>query len=197
MKTSMLEKLNLLQVTRPLSFSVGDTVKVQYKIIEGTKQRIQAYEGVVIAIKNGGSGKTFTVRRISFDVGVERIFLLNSPSIHKIEVVKNSKVKQAKLYYLREKIGKQGRLKEINRKPQEDTVYKQAEELRNSESAKTKKEDEKLEELKDTTAATVEDGTLKADKQEKQPENTAEENQEQAVEKTAETSTAEPKEEKK
>lgn len=93
--------------------SIGDTVKVFVKIKEGDKQRLQAYEGVVIARKNGSVRETITVRRVTFGVGVERIFPLHSPVIDRIEVVKQGKVRRAKLYYLRERTGKAAKLKEV------------------------------------------------------------------------------------
>ena len=94
-------------------FRPGDTVRVAVKIKEGNKERIQNFEGVVIAIKGTGTGKTFTVRKIGANnVGVERIFPLYSESIAGIEVVRKGKVRRAKLYYLREKTGKQARIKE-------------------------------------------------------------------------------------
>lgn len=93
-------------------FNVGDTVKVYYKIKEGNKERIQGYEGTVIAKKNGGIRETFTVRRISFGIGVERTFPLNSPKIDKIEVLKKGKVRRAKLFYLRDLSGKATKIKE-------------------------------------------------------------------------------------
>ncbi len=93
-------------------FKVGDTVKVSYKIIEGDKERIQGYEGVVIARKNGSIRETFTVRRISFGVGVERVFPIHSPNIAKIEVIRKGKVRRSKLYYLRERTGKAAKVKE-------------------------------------------------------------------------------------
>jgi large subunit ribosomal protein L19 len=94
-------------------FRVGDTVKVHFKIVEGTKERIQVYEGLVIARRNGGSRETFTVRKISFGVGVERTFPIHSPRIDKIEVVREGKVRRAKLYYIRDLRGKAGvRVKE-------------------------------------------------------------------------------------
>ena len=85
------------------SFNVGDTVKVYVKVVEGDKERLQAYEGTVIARKNGSIRETFTVRRLSYGVGVERTFPLHSPRIDKIEVVRKGKVRRAKLYYLRER----------------------------------------------------------------------------------------------
>ena len=94
------------------SFNVGDTVKVYIKIIEGAKERIQAFEGVVIARKNSSVRETFTVRRVSFGVGVEKIFPLHSPRIDRIEVLKKGKVRRAKLYYLRDLTGKAARIKE-------------------------------------------------------------------------------------
>ncbi len=104
--------LELLPEQRELIFEIGDTVRVHYKIVEGTRERVQVYEGVVIAMNNRGAGKTFTVRRISYDVGVERVFPLHSPRIAKIEVVRSAKVRRAKLYYLRDLRGKASRLKE-------------------------------------------------------------------------------------
>ncbi|GGN90560.1 50S ribosomal protein L19 [Saccharibacillus kuerlensis] len=97
------------------SFRPGDTLKVHVKVIEGTRERIQLFEGVVIKRKGGGIAETFTVRKISYGVGVERTFPLNSPKIDKIEVVRYGKVRRAKLYYLRELRGKAARIKEIRR----------------------------------------------------------------------------------
>ena len=93
-------------------FNVGDTVKVHFKIVEGKTERIQIYEGIVLCIKNSGIGQTFTVRKNSYGVGVERVFLLNSPRIEKINVLRKGDVKRAKLYYLRERSGKATRIKE-------------------------------------------------------------------------------------
>ena len=93
-------------------FGIGDTVKVYVKIIEGNKERIQVFEGVVIARKNGSVRESFTVRRLSFGVGVERTFPIHSPKIDKIEVVKKGKVRRAKLYYLRDLSGKAAKIKE-------------------------------------------------------------------------------------
>jgi large subunit ribosomal protein L19 len=93
----------------------GDTVRVHVKIKEGDKYRIQIFEGVVISVRRGKSHATFTVRKISFGYGVERIFPLNSPLIDKIEVVRSGKVRRAKLYYLRGRRGKSARLKEGKR----------------------------------------------------------------------------------
>ncbi len=94
-------------------FNVGDTVKVSVKVIEGSRERIQAFEGVVIARKGGGIGETFTVRRISFGVGVERTFPIHSPKVADIQVVRKGQVKRAKLYYLRGLTGKAAKIKEI------------------------------------------------------------------------------------
>lgn len=94
-------------------FKIGDTVKVYYKVIEGDKERVQAYEGTVIARRNKNISETFTVRRISYNVGVERTFQLHSPRIEKIEVVRSGKVRRAKLYYLRNRKGRSAKLKEV------------------------------------------------------------------------------------
>lgn len=98
---------------REMNFEIGDTVKVHYRIIEGDKERIQVYEGIVIAIDNKGISKNFTVRRISYDVGVERIFPLHSPRIDKIVVMRKGKKRRGKLYFLRERTGKSAKLKEV------------------------------------------------------------------------------------
>ncbi|MCH5156988.1 MAG: 50S ribosomal protein L19 [Clostridiales bacterium] len=92
-------------------FNVGDTVRVNFKVIEGNKERIQAYEGIVIARKHGGLRETFTVRRISSGIGVERTFPVHSPKIDSIVVVRQGEVRRAKLYYLRERTGKAAKVK--------------------------------------------------------------------------------------
>ena len=91
---------------------VGDTVKVHVKIKEGNRGRIQVFEGTVIAKKHGSVGETFTVRRLSYGVGVEKVFPVHSPSIDKVEVVRHGKVRRAKLYYLRSRVGKSAKVKE-------------------------------------------------------------------------------------
>ena len=100
-------------VKREMEFRPGDTITVAYKIIEGTKERIQMYRGVVIRISGHGNEKRFTVRKMSGTVGVERIFPLNSPAIDSITVNKRGRVRRAKLYYLRALTGKKARIKEI------------------------------------------------------------------------------------
>jgi large subunit ribosomal protein L19 len=92
-------------------FRVGDTVRVHMRITEGDRERVQAFEGIVISRRGSGTGQTFTVRRISFGEGVERIFPMRSPRIEKIEVVRYGKVRRSKLYYLRERVGKSVRVK--------------------------------------------------------------------------------------
>ena len=91
---------------------IGDTVRVHVKVKEGSRERIQVFEGTVIAKKHGGIEETITVRRISYGVGVEKVFPIHSPSIDHIEVVRNGKVRRAKLYYLRGRVGKGAKLKE-------------------------------------------------------------------------------------
>ncbi len=94
-------------------FNVGDTVRVHNKIVEGTRERIQLFEGTVIAKKNGGISETFTVRRVSYGVGVEKTFPLHSPRVEKVEVIRTGKVRRAKLYYLRDRVGKAAKVKEL------------------------------------------------------------------------------------
>lgn len=103
---------DIIPVKRKVNFEIGDTIKVHYRIVEGERERIQLYEGIVIAIDNKGISKTFTVRRISYDVGVERVFPVFSTRIAKIEVVRKGKKRRAKLYFLRERTGKSAKLKE-------------------------------------------------------------------------------------
>ncbi len=97
----------------------GDTVRIHFKIVEGKTERIQLYEGLVIAMKNAGVGKTLTVRKNSYGVGVERVFPMHSPRIEQIEILRYGKVRRAKLYYIREKVGKKAKIKELlgGRKP--------------------------------------------------------------------------------
>lgn len=90
----------------------GDTVKVHVKVREAGKERVQLYEGLVIAVKHGGIAETITVRKVSSQIGVERTFPLHSPNVSKIEVTRRGKVRRAKLYYLREKVGRDARIKE-------------------------------------------------------------------------------------
>ena len=97
------------------SFNVGDTVKVMVKVIEGNRERLQAFEGVVIARRHGGISETFTVRRMSFGIGVEKTFPIHSPKVADIQVVRRGKVRRAKLYYLRARTGKAAKVKELAR----------------------------------------------------------------------------------
>ncbi|MBR2875789.1 MAG: 50S ribosomal protein L19 [Clostridia bacterium] len=100
-----------LKAEKP-AFSVGDTVKVDVKIREGDRERIQVFEGTVIAINGSGITETFTVRRVSYGVGVERVFPVNSPNVADVKVVRYGKVRRAKLYYLRDRVGKASKVKE-------------------------------------------------------------------------------------
>jgi large subunit ribosomal protein L19 len=94
-----------------LTLNIGDTVKVHVKIKEGNKERVQVFEGTIIKRQRGGSNETFTVRKIAYGVGVERTFLVNSPKVEKVEVVRPGKIRRAKLYYLRDRVGKATRVK--------------------------------------------------------------------------------------
>jgi large subunit ribosomal protein L19 len=97
-------------------FSIGDTVRVHVKVVEGDKERIQPYEGIVIGRRGSSLRETFTVRKVSFGVGVERVFPLHSPVIEKVEVLKQGDVRRAKLYYLRDKKGRDAKVKEKDRR---------------------------------------------------------------------------------
>jgi len=110
---NIVDKIGAVSLKKDIpEFNVGDTVKVQTKIVEGENERLQAFSGVVTAKKGTGIKATFTVRRVSFGQGVERVFPLNSPRVEKIEVVRQGKVRRAKLYYLKDKIGKSAKVKE-------------------------------------------------------------------------------------
>ena len=102
---------DVLKAEAPV-FSIGDTVRVYVKIKEGERERLQAFEGTVIARKHGGISETFTVRRVSYGVGVERVFPLHSPNVDKVEIVRKGRVRRGKLYYLRERVGKSAKVKE-------------------------------------------------------------------------------------
>ncbi len=135
----VLEKINSRYLPKKEypNFKVGDTVKVHYRIKEGDRERIQPFEGVVIRIRGSGADKTFTVRKESYGVGIERIFPYYSPNIEKIEVIKIGKVRRAKLYFLRELKGKiaQRKIKEIKRWEYEAMQRKKEEARRKREEA--------------------------------------------------------------
>jgi large subunit ribosomal protein L19 len=122
------EEISKLAKGKPTpTFAPGDTLKVNVKIREGDRERIQAYEGVCIARSGGGLNANFTVRKISFGEGVERVFPLFSPSVDSIEVVRRGKVRRAKLYYLRERSGRSARISERTRAVVEDAPADEAE----------------------------------------------------------------------
>ena len=113
----IIKEIELEQMKSEITpFNVGDTIRVHNKIVEGKRERIQVFEGVVIKRQNGGIRETFTVRRISYNVGVEKTWPLYSPRIEKIEVVRYGIVRRAKLYYLRDRVGKAARIKEVIKK---------------------------------------------------------------------------------
>ena len=110
---ALIKELNKEQLAKEMpEVKIGDTVRVHVKVKEGSRERIQVFEGTVIAKKHGGIEETITVRRISYGVGVEKIFPVHSPSIDTIEVVRGGKVRRAKLYYLRSRVGKGAKVKE-------------------------------------------------------------------------------------
>jgi len=114
---SVMEKIRTAQVRAERhEFNIGDTVKVSVKIVEGDNERIQAFQGTVIARHGSGIEETFTVRRVQAGQGVERVFPINSPRLEKVEVIRQGAVRRAKLYYLRDKVGKAARVKELRTK---------------------------------------------------------------------------------
>ena len=97
------------------AIAIGDTVRVWVKVVEGNRERLQAFEGVVIAKRNGSVRETFTVRRVSYGIGVERTFPIHSPRVDRVEIIRHGKVRRAKLYYLRSLQGKAAKIKEVRR----------------------------------------------------------------------------------
>ncbi|MCL2774195.1 MAG: 50S ribosomal protein L19 [Oscillospiraceae bacterium] len=113
MAYDLLKALTQEQLKTEVSkFNIGDTVRVHNKIKEGTRERIQMFEGTVIAKRGGGINETFTVRRVSYGVGTEKTFPLHSPHVDKVDVIRAGKVRRAKLYYLRDRVGKRAKVKE-------------------------------------------------------------------------------------
>ncbi len=112
----LIKAIEAAQLRETTPFRIGDLIKVHFKIVEGKTERVQVYEGTVIAINHSGVRKSFTVRKISFGVGVERVFPLHSPRIDKLEVVRPGKVRRSKLYYLRDRVGKAAKVKELIKK---------------------------------------------------------------------------------
>jgi len=120
---TLIEKVGQQVRKEPLApFKVGDTVTVQQRIREGEKERIQAFSGVVIGRRGCGAGETFTVRKVSFGEGVERVYPVNSPNVVSVEVVRPGSTRRAKLLYLRDRVGKQARIKDRKRGAQAETA---------------------------------------------------------------------------
>ena len=114
-----IETVERTQLTERPQMKSGDTVRVHVKVREGDKERVQVFEGIVIGLRRGGARASFTVRKVSFGQGVERIFPLHSPVIQKVDVVRSARVRRAKLYFLRELRGKAARMKEVKRPVQQ------------------------------------------------------------------------------
>jgi len=125
------------------AFTSGDTIKVSTKVVEGDKERTQVFQGVVIRMRNSGAGSSFTVRRVTYGVGVERTFPLYSPRVENVEVVRRGKVRRAKLYYLRGRSAKASRIKERRLSPQElEQEQEQARKLEQEQARKLEQEQE-------------------------------------------------------
>ena len=171
---------------------IGDTVRVHQRVKEGNRERIQVFEGIVIKKQNGGLNETFTVRRISYGVGVEKTFLIHSPLVEKVELVRVGKVRRAKLYYLRDRIGKAAKTKEnvgANLKREQIIVKEEAEKAREIEEEKKaeKAAEAKAEETK--TAETTEAKTVEKAEAKTEETKTAE----KAESKATDTKITEPK----
>jgi large subunit ribosomal protein L19 len=146
-------------------FKAGDTVRVHFQVIEGQRRRVQVFEGIVIKRQGSGARETFTVRKQSFGVGVERTFPLHSPKIEKIEVAAIGDVNRAKLYYLREKVGKKARVRELRQAPGAKTQVAAGEAAAETEPADVPQEAPVVEETAtgDTATADTAAGTAQAD----------------------------------
>lgn len=137
-RSQIIEKLEKKQLKKVASFSIGDTIRVHTRIIEGEKERIQVFTGTVIARKGAGLSETFSLHRVAYGEGMERVFLLNSPRIAKIEVMKKGRVRRSKLYYLRGTSGKASKVRaHSGRRREEDAEFFEDNSLQpaNSESA--------------------------------------------------------------
>ena len=166
---------------------IGDTVRVHQRVKEGNRERIQVFEGIVIKKQNGGLNETFTVRRISYGVGVEKTFLIHSPLVEKVELVRVGKVRRAKLYYLRDRIGKAAKTKEnvgANLKREQIIVKEEAEKVREIEEEKKAEKAAEAKAEETTEAKTVEKAEAKTEETK-----TAE----KAESKATDTKTTEPK----
>lgn len=157
---------SLAEKIRRTDFTIGDTVRVHVKVVEGGKERIQVFEGVVIARSGGANRETFTVRKVSYNTGVERVFPVNSPKIDRIEVVRRSRVRRAKLYFLRERRGKSARLVERDMRGKEAAA---AEAAKVSPVEEPKAEAPKAEEPKAPEAEAPKSGAPKAEETENAP----------------------------
>ncbi|MGL4799055.1 MAG: 50S ribosomal protein L19 [Cellulosilyticaceae bacterium] len=115
MKNQIIQEIENAQLREVAAFNVGDTVRVYARIKEGQRERVQMFEGIVLKRQNGGARETFTVRRVSYGVGVEKTWPVHSPKIEKIEVIRLGKVRRAKLNYLRQRVGKNAKVKELIR----------------------------------------------------------------------------------
>src|SRR5437899_5937350 len=148
--SSVIETIERGQLRRVPDFAPGDRVKVHFQVIEGTRRRIQVFEGVVIKRQGHGARETFTVRKQSFGVGVERMFPVHSPKIERIEVASRGDVRRAKLYYLRARVGKRARVRERRSTRPEEIVER---ELMYGQPPEEELADEAVEELVDADAA--------------------------------------------
>ena len=151
------------------ALSPGDTVKVSFKVVEGDKERTQVFQGVIIKVRHGGAGSSFTVRRVSYGVGVERTFPLYSPRVEKVEVVRRGKTRRAKLYYLRGLSAKASRIKERRLSPQQ--LEREQEEARKlKQEQESEREREKARKLEQEQAPEPEPEPEEVPKLEQEPE---------------------------
>jgi large subunit ribosomal protein L19 len=170
--SSVIDRLERAQLRRVPQFAPGDRVRVHFQVIEGTRRRVQVFEGVVIKRQGHGVRETFTVRKNSFGIGVERMFPLHSPKIERIEVAARGDVRRAKLYYLRDRVGKRARVRERRYTGPEETVepgllvdaeQPQAEHAQEPQGAEPQEGAEAVAEVADTSAAQPSEGTEQAE----------------------------------
>jgi large subunit ribosomal protein L19 len=172
--SSVIDRLERAQLRRVPQFAPGDRVRVHFQVIEGTRRRVQVFEGVVIKRQGHGVRETFTVRKNSFGIGVERMFPLHSPKIERIEVAARGDVRRAKLYYLRDRVGKRARVRERRYTGPEEAVepgllveaepeQSQAEHAQEPQGAAPQESAEAVAEVADTSAAEPSEGTEQAE----------------------------------
>ena len=178
--STIIDSIEQRQLKRVPRFAAGDRVRVHFQVVEGTRRRTQVFEGVVIARSGSGARETFTVRKQSFGVGVERTFPLHSPKIEKIDVAAIGDVNRAKLYYLRGKVGKKARVRELRQDVVDDLVLAEEEEAVDSEGLAQSEAEPEVQEAEETEETGDQEGEAGPDASEDPGESPADPSDEEA-----------------